>query len=516
MSVCSALELHEDTSLQSCEYSFSPKSVLRNGVEHLSLDGEWCVCKTLSCGVCCTDCARHFLPYPLPQIIGHEVIVAIPDSHALLKDADFAAVEINNNCRQISCPYCANNTLPTQCPHRITMGINTWPGGLAPFMVAPVVNMIPVPRNTLSLLSATLIEPFAAALHAIDSSSLQQSDHVAILGTGKLGLLAILALEGRRRSDPKLSDIRITAIVREGNLQHVSLAKSFGADHIISVPKSEEGEESALANLEFDVVFDTTGNPKGLHRAISLATREVHLKSTHGQPVFGMKHWTEMVVAELTLIPATAQNLISRLAWRNPTAPARQSGTREKCMNIYVAPSAADQLPTELLNHSEYTLYTDLSIAEADAALESGTLGEHLLSLGSRLPRFDAAIVASPEDVDAVVFPSRFHDKSLVAPRGAIFYLCADSSRINENGMELLLKNGTIISTSRCGDFKRALQILLQRDGDKAELIGNKLQQLVTHRYSLSDLPLAMEVARGNRVDGNKPVKIVVDCANVF
>ncbi|KAI8838031.1 hypothetical protein BJ741DRAFT_602614 [Chytriomyces cf. hyalinus JEL632] len=514
MTVCSALELHEDTSLQSCEYSFSPKSVLRNGVKNLSLDGEWCVCKTLSCGICCTDCARHFLPYPLPQIIGHEVIVAIPDSHALLKDADFAAVEINSNCRQKSCPYCANNTLPTQCPRRITMGINTWPGGLAPFMVAPVENMIPIPRNTLSLLSATLIEPFAAALHAIDSSSLQQSDHVAILGAGKLGLLAILALDGRRKSDPKFSNIQITALVRDGNLQHVSLAQSFGADHIVSVPKSEEGEDSALANLEFDVVFDTTGNPKGLHRAISLAKREVHLKSTHGQPVFGMRHWTEMVVAELALIPATAQDLISRLAWRNPAVRTEPSG--EQKMNIYVAPSAADQLPTELLNHSDYTLHTDLSIAEADAALELGSLGEHLLSSGSRLPRYDAAIVSSPDDVDGIVFPSRFHDKSLVAPRGAIFYLSAYSSRMNENAMALLLQKGTIISTSRCGDFKRALQVLLQRDGDKAELIGNKLQQLVTHRYSLSDLPLAMEVARGNRADGKKPVKIVVDCANVF
>ncbi|KAI8827810.1 hypothetical protein BJ741DRAFT_448171 [Chytriomyces cf. hyalinus JEL632] len=170
---------------------------------------------------------------------GRQALSSVPSSHALLKDADFAAVEINNSCRQKSCPYCANTTLPTQCPSRITMGINTWPGGLAPFMVAPVENTIPVPRNTLSLLSGTLIDPFAPALHTIDSSLFKNQ------------IMSQFWVH-----------IQITALVREGNLQHVSLAKSFGADHIVSVPKSVEGEESALAHLEFDVVFDTTGNQK--------------------------------------------------------------------------------------------------------------------------------------------------------------------------------------------------------------------------------------------------------------
>ncbi|KAJ3060895.1 hypothetical protein HK102_009320, partial [Quaeritorhiza haematococci] len=158
----------------------------------LSLNGQYRILKCVSCGICSTDLARQYLPYELPQVIGHEAVVEVPPDESLGRDdtiPDLAVIEINDShiahedptTTPTPCPYCTNN-LPTQCPSRITMGINTLPGGLAPFVIAPLHNIVRIPRSitngtnsgglstpALSVKIAALVEPFAAALHAAES-----------------------------------------------------------------------------------------------------------------------------------------------------------------------------------------------------------------------------------------------------------------------------------------------------------------------------------------------------------
>src|SRR5688500_10513140 len=50
--------------------------VFRNHQPHLDLGAGSRMMRVLACRVCATDLAREHLPFPLPQITGHEVLAA--------------------------------------------------------------------------------------------------------------------------------------------------------------------------------------------------------------------------------------------------------------------------------------------------------------------------------------------------------------------------------------------------------------------------------------------------------
>jgi hypothetical protein len=87
-----APEYQSDGSFQEIEYRFegdekSGWTIFRNGQKQMELGEGYTAVKSLYCGVCSTDLARRFLPYPLPQIIGHEVVG--------IKDNKPVVIEIN-------------------------------------------------------------------------------------------------------------------------------------------------------------------------------------------------------------------------------------------------------------------------------------------------------------------------------------------------------------------------------------------------------------------------------------
>src|SRR5262249_55320591 len=68
------------------------------------------------------------------------------------------------------------------------------PGFFRERMNLPATNLVPIPK-TLSLETATLVEPLAIALHSLKFAGLQPGDTVAVFGTGPIGLLTIAALK---------------------------------------------------------------------------------------------------------------------------------------------------------------------------------------------------------------------------------------------------------------------------------------------------------------------------------
>ena len=95
------------------------------------------------------------------------------------------------------------------------MGIDTLPGGFAPYLLAPSRAIIEVP-DSLSLKCAALTEPFAAAVQAVDATPPHPKDKVAILGPRRLGLSIIAALSCYRHQQKLLgkpnADFEIIAI----------------------------------------------------------------------------------------------------------------------------------------------------------------------------------------------------------------------------------------------------------------------------------------------------------------
>lgn len=296
----SAQEYGEDGGFRPAGFSYSGSetdgwSIRRNRADHLDLGPGYRLLRVQSCGVCSTDLARRFLPFRLPQVTGHEILATDAQARRCVVEinASHAARGITSDC-----VFC-NSGLPTHCPERLVLGIHDLPGGFGPWILAPINAVMPLP-DVIPDEAGVLVEPLAAALHAVDTIKPHAGDTIAVLGPRRLGMLVVAALAARRRS--AAADFKILAVSRHEHL--LGLARQFGADDVCHCREISERKAVELA----DVVIDTTGSPDGFDMALQLARREVHLKSTHGQAAGGVAHLTEFVVDELRLerLQATA------------------------------------------------------------------------------------------------------------------------------------------------------------------------------------------------------------------
>ncbi|MFT4513699.1 MAG: threonine dehydrogenase-like Zn-dependent dehydrogenase [Planctomycetota bacterium] len=432
--------------------------VRRDGNIALELGPGYRLLRTKQCGICSTDLARHFLPFPLPQVIGHEVI-------ATDKEGCRYVVEINasHEARGVAsaCAFCSAG-LATHCPERLVLGIHDLPGGFGPWILAPIESCLAIPDNVPDS-AAVLVEPFAAALHGVQMIAPRAGECVAVLGPRRLGMLVVAALASVRAREQRAGrDFGIAAIAR--NPAMLPLATSFGATETHDLSP----EAPALADQAFDVVVDTTGNPDGLATAVRLARREVHLKSTHGQPACGLAHLTELVVDELSIEPFPSQQPeIGACAWQSLT-----TGLRPR-----VAWLASQEPPAWLVSHAD---------VQRGAATE---LADHYAGLADGLPRADVAVVDSVLQVDAAIRPRSGNELALVRPRGAVL-VHPDADVADSVLLEAVVARGLRLTSSRCGDFRAALD-LLAADGELRR-IG---ERLVTHHFPASELKEAFVVA---------------------
>lgn len=454
-----APEYHADGHFELADYRFLGSTergweIRRNGRSHLSLGPGYRLLRTQECGVCSTDLARHFLPFPLPQVIGHELI-------ALDEGGRRHVVEINasHQARGIEsdCPFCRAG-LAKHCPERVVLGIDRLPGGFGPWVLAPQHAVIRVPDEIPSE-TAVLIEPFAAALNAVHTVDPQPGETVAVLGPRRLGMLVVAALAAFKNRTGR--DYEILALSRQAAL--CELATRLGATRARRI----EGDGREIADGIADVVVDTTGNPDALELAIRLARREVHVKSTHGRPAGGLAHLTELVVDELRLGPypdphGRSDDLPAGacIAWLSPrTPPAIEGASR-----LYRG------TPQRVLDQIE-------------RATPAGAL-----------PRADLAIVDGLAGIDAAIRPFAGREVALVRPRGSILLDVASPPPAQGCMLEDALRNrGLRLSSSRCGDFREALS-LLQSDAELRSLGG----KLITHLFESDRISEAFVVARSH------------------
>ena len=325
-----APEFHSDASFRLAQYEYHGSEsegweVVRNQAPYLQLGPGFTPIRTQYCGICSTDLARASLPFPLPQVIGHEVIC--------MQDNAAVAVEINashlaRNDNPSACSYCSAD-LDTHCPERLTLGIDRLPGGFAPWILAPVAAIHLIPA-ALSPQTAIFAEPFAAALRALEITRPQAGDRIAVLGPRRLGLLLLAALACHRKQHD--CDFTITALHRHDWLSDSCL--EMGADEAINIEATPHDQ----LKERFDIVFDTTGNPSGFNRALQLSRRIVHVKSTHGQKVGEMAHLTEMVIDEITLHPYI-NSKTQQITFQEKVLPES---------HIYISPTVTDTILTKI------------------------------------------------------------------------------------------------------------------------------------------------------------------------
>ena len=473
-----APEYRRDGSFEVVRYEFvgsqdSGWEILRNGLPSLSLGPGYVAVRSRYCGVCSTDLARRFLPYPLPQIIGHEVVGSV--------DGQDVTVEINashhalRDPHEATCAFCRGG-IDTQCPERITLGIDRLPGGFAPYFLAPVDAIVSLPTG-LDAETAVLTEPFAAALQAVDSLPPRGWTKIAVLGPRRLGMLLVAALAAVRSADGL--QFNIAALGRHDNL--LELAGRLGADELVRTDRT-----SVLA---YDVVFDTTGSVEGFALALRIARRILHLKSTNGQPIMGFAHLTDLVVHEIALLPARAGSL--GFGW--PREPENRRNS-----NVFVGQEVPENLVQELALADPQRRFHRVGVTGGLALVDSGDLP------GSPLPRFDLALASSPEEVDEILRPDRGREISLVRPRGAILLGGGAGRGLEESPLWAAITGRDLeLHSSRCGDFRRATALLAENPAIRDVLRS----ELITQHYPLARIEDAFAMAS----DSTMSIKVVVD-----
>jgi threonine dehydrogenase-like Zn-dependent dehydrogenase len=232
--------------------------------------------RLICAGVCNTDLELQRGYYHFSGTPGHEFVgeVMEADDQALIGRR--VVGEINLGCGR--CDWCRRG-MERHCPRRTVLGIVKQPGVFSEYFTLPERNLHFVP-DSVPTEHAVFAEPLAAACEILDQCRIPKGAPVAVLGDGKLGLLAaqVLHLHG--------AEVHLFGRHKE----KLAIAKRAGM--AISLRP---------AGL-YDWVVEATGSPDGLVQAVGMTRPRgtVILKSTvHGTVALDT---TPVVVNEITLV----------------------------------------------------------------------------------------------------------------------------------------------------------------------------------------------------------------------
>lgn len=214
-------------------------------------------------GICATDLeiARGYMRFA--GVPGHEFVGVVVDGSNALRGRRVVG-EINCICG--GCDLCRAG-LSTHCRRRTVLGILGRDGAFAELLTLPEQNCHVVPGE-ISDQQAVFVEPLAAALQVLKEGAIDRHSRVAVLGTGRLGLLIAQVISNVRP--------RLTVIGR--NPHTLEFCEQIGI-HALRI-------EEASPTEDYDVVVEATGSPAGLRLALQLVRPRgtIVLKSTYAQP----------------------------------------------------------------------------------------------------------------------------------------------------------------------------------------------------------------------------------------
>ena len=193
----------------------------------------------------------HGLIYP--HTPGHEFSGVVVDSFHKENIGKRVVVDTLMPCGE--CEYCKKG-FGNLCENLAEIGDNRL-GSFAEYVLVKEKNMYEIPEDV-SLKDASLIEPLAVALNAINRAHLHGNESITIFGAGVIGLLILNVL--------KHNNFPLVRVIEQVDFR-LEIAKKVGADETYLTDEAHEYELiSALSPT--DVVFDATGNPNGFNYAI--------------------------------------------------------------------------------------------------------------------------------------------------------------------------------------------------------------------------------------------------------
>ncbi len=230
-------------------------------------------------GICNTDLELLRGYYAFRGTPGHEFVAEVVESPSRRWQGKRVVGEINLACRR--CSWCRAG-LMRHCPRRHVLGILKHPGAFSEWFTLPEVNLYEVPA-AVDTAQAVFTEPLAAACEILEQVSIPRSSRVAVLGDGKLGLLAAQVLQ--------LHGAETHLYGRHRN--KLAVAEAVGVHcHLRSQP----------SRASYPFVVEATGTTEGLRQAVNVIAPRgtLVLKSTvHGVVELDT---AQVVVPEITIV----------------------------------------------------------------------------------------------------------------------------------------------------------------------------------------------------------------------
>jgi (R,R)-butanediol dehydrogenase/meso-butanediol dehydrogenase/diacetyl reductase len=263
--------------------------------------------RVAAAGICGTDVAEyvqqpHFFPIDAqhphsghigPTVPGHEFsgwVTGIGAGVRGFSEGDLVAVGAGVSCG--NCPMClAGNT--NLCHTYWTVGLHG-DGGLAEVAVLPASCALTVTDEGITPDLAALAQPMAIGAHATRRGRVGPEDRVVVLGVGGIGSFVVRAAAALGAA--------VTAV--DLDPRRLETAARLGAGATLDV--TADNIEERIAEEAPEVVFECTGRPESLNRAVSLV-------ADHGRLVV-VGHQAEPVAVDFRQIALDELEIIGTQA----------------------------------------------------------------------------------------------------------------------------------------------------------------------------------------------------------
>jgi 2-desacetyl-2-hydroxyethyl bacteriochlorophyllide A dehydrogenase len=207
-------------------------------------------------GLCGSDLNSYRGKNPMvsfPRIPGHEISATVVESVAGFNPGDQVTLSPYTSCGK--CAACRRGR-PNACQNNQTLGVQR-DGGLTEYLVVPPEKLY---TANLSLKELCLVEPLTVGFHAVARGRVVNTDTVAIVGCGGVGLGAVAAagFRGARTIGVDVDDAKL------------EIARRSGATELINTKRDDlHTRLTELTNgLGPDVIIEAIGLPSTFRAAV--------------------------------------------------------------------------------------------------------------------------------------------------------------------------------------------------------------------------------------------------------
>lgn len=222
------------------------------------------------CGVCGSDV--HFyehgepeFPDVYPFILGHEgagEVIAVGKAVTSHKVGDRVCIEPGITCGK--CEWCKGGRY-NLCPNVVFPSAPREPGILRQYVAHPADLAFHIP-DSMSYEEGALIEPLAVAMTAVREAGARIGQSAAILGSGCIGLVTLLALRALGITNITVVDLFDIRLTKALDLGASNVVNARNQDPIAAVRALHGG-------IGPDLVFETAGNRVAASQTIKMVKR---------------------------------------------------------------------------------------------------------------------------------------------------------------------------------------------------------------------------------------------------